>query len=275
MFSRPKIEYKSDDDIRGMRRAGLVTAAALDAARAAIRPGATTGDVDAAAAAAIADAGATSNFLGYYGYPARVCVSVNDEVVHGIPGSRVIEAGDLVSVDGGAIVDGWHGDSAFSTVVPPVSEADSALVDVTSGALWAGIAALATARHVGEIGDAIDEFVTAQPGDWGILEDYVGHGIGTAMHQPPDVLNYSASHRGPAIRPGMCLAIEPMIVAGSIDTRVLDDDWTVVTEDGARAAHFEHSVAVHSSGIWVLTASDGGAARLAELGVTVAPLDGA
>lgn len=275
MFSRPKIEYKSDDDIRGMRRAGLVTAAALDAARAAIRPGATTGDVDAAAAAAIADAGATSNFLGYYGYPARVCVSVNDEVVHGIPGSRVIEAGDLVSVDGGAIVDGWHGDSAFSTVVPPVSEADSALVDVTSGALWAGIAALATARHVGEIGDAIDEFVTAQPGDWGILEDYVGHGIGTAMHQPPDVLNYSASHRGPAIRPGMCLAIEPMIVAGSIDTRVLDDDWTVVTEDGARAAHFEHSVAVHSGGIWVLTAPDGGAARLAELGVTVAPLDDA
>lgn len=273
MFSKPKIEYKSDADIRRMRRAGLVTAAALDAARAVIRPGATTADIDAAAAAAIADAGATSNFLGYFDYPATVCVSVNDEVVHGIPGERVIEPGDLVSVDGGAIVDGWHGDSAFSVVVPPESAADVALADVTSGAMWAGIAALATARHVGDIGDAIDAYVTSQPGDWGILEDYVGHGIGTAMHQPPDVLNYSTSHRGPAIRPGMCLAIEPMIVAGSIDTRVLDDDWTIVTEDAARAAHFEHSVAVHAHGIWVLTAPDGGAAALAEHGVTVAPLD--
>ncbi|GAB3559082.1 type I methionyl aminopeptidase [Spelaeicoccus albus] len=272
MFSRPKIEYKSDDDIRRMRRAGLVTAAALDAARRAIRPGATTSDVDAAAAAALADAGATSNFLGYYGYPATVCVSVNDEVVHGIPGDRVLEAGDLVSVDGGAIVDGWHGDSAFSTVIPPETSADRELADATSGALWAGIAALATARHVGEVGDAIDAYMTSRAPQLGILEDYVGHGIGTAMHQPPDVLNYSTAHRGPAVRPGMCLAIEPMIVSGSIDTRVLDDDWTVVTEDGARAAHFEHTVAVHSGGLWVLTAPDGGAEELAKHGVDAAPL---
>lgn len=273
MFSRPKIEWKSDDDIRSMRSAGMVTVAALDAARRAIRPGATTADIDAAAAEAIADRGATSNFLGYFGYPATVCVSVNDEVVHGIPGNRVIEAGDLVSVDGGAIVDGWHGDSAFSVVVPPEAEPDTELAEVTSGALWAGIAALATARHVGDIGNAIDEYVTSRAPHLGILEDYVGHGIGTAMHQPPDVLNFASTHRGPAVRPGMCLAIEPMLVAGGLDTRVLDDDWTVITQDGARAAHFEHTVAVHSGGLWVLTAPDGGAAGLAAHGVAVAPLD--
>ncbi|WGW14100.1 type I methionyl aminopeptidase [Saxibacter everestensis] len=256
-----------------MREAGLVTAAALGAARDALTPGITTRELDAIAAAVIKDAGATSNFKGYHGFPATLCISVNDEVVHGIPGDRKIAPGDLVSIDGGAIVSGWHGDSAFSAVVDPVDSENQRLIDITEQAMWVGIAALASARHVGEIGAAIDDFVTASAADFGILEDYVGHGIGTSMHQPPDVLNYRASNLGPKVKPGLCLAIEPMLVAGDIATRVLDDDWTVVTEDKRNAAHWEHSVAVHDGGIWVLTAPDGGAAKLAELGVTVAPLD--
>jgi methionyl aminopeptidase len=272
-FGQPRIEYKTPAQIRKMRQAGLVTSRALDAAVAAAVVGATTRDLDAAFAAVLKEAGATSNFLGYHGYPATVCTSVNEQVVHGIPGDYALQDGDIISIDGGAIVDGWHGDSARTVIVGTEDPADRELSDVTENAMWAGIAGLARGKHVGDIGSAIDDYVTqAGDGRFGILEDYVGHGIGSAMHQAPDVLNYRTKHRGPKIRPGLCLAIEPMLVRGGIETAVLDDEWTVVTVDGARSCQWEHTVAVHDGGIWVLTAEDGGAARLAPLGVTPVPL---
>ncbi|MEH0108323.1 type I methionyl aminopeptidase [Tersicoccus sp. MR15.9] len=272
-FVRHGIEYKSREQMARMVEAGRVTSAALDAAIAVAGVGVTTAEIDAAAAAVIRDAGATSNFLGYHGYPATLCISVNQQVVHGIPGEFRLADGDIVSIDGGAIVDGWHGDSARTVVVGTADPADVELSRVTEEAMWAGVAAFASATRVGDIGAAIDDRVTELAGErFGILEDYVGHGIGTAMHQPPDVLNYRARDRGPKVRPGMCLAIEPMLVAGGLETAVLEDDWTVVTVDGARAAHWEHSVARHEDGIWVLTAEDGGASRLAPYGITpVAP----
>ena len=279
MFGQERIELKTPDQVRVMRRAGLVVADALAAVREQVRPGMTTADLDAVAAAVIAAAGATPSFLGYDGYPATVCVSVNDEVVHGIPGPRVLEPGDIVSIDCGAIVDGWHGDSALTLVLPDADPADVALSEATERAMWAGIAALASADRLGAVGDAVEDVVDASDSGlnggarYGVVEEYVGHGIGTAMHQPPDVLNYRARARGARVRPGLCVAVEPMLTRGTHATQVLDDDWTVVTDDGSRAAHWEHTVAVLESGIWVLTERDGGAARLLELGVTVAPLD--
>lgn len=273
-FRQPSIEYKTADQIRKMRTAGLVVSRALDAAVAAAVVGATTRDLDAAFEAVLDEAGAKSNFKGYHGYPATVCVSVNEEVVHGIPGNRVLRDGDILSIDGGCSVDGWHGDSARGVIVGTADPEDQRLSDVTEEAMWRGIAALAGGQRVGDIGNAIDDFVSSVPGKpLGILEDYVGHGIGTAMHQAPDVLNYRTSHRGPKIRPGLCLAIEPMLVRGNIETQVLDDDWTVVTTDGSRSCQWEHTVAVHEGGIWVLTAEDGGAAKLASFGVTPAALN--
>lgn len=289
--SRERIELKTPDQVRVMRRAGLVVASALDAVRAAARPGLTTADLDAVAAGVIADAGATPSFLGYEGYPATICVSVSEEVIHGIPGTRVLEVGDVVSIDCGAIVDGWHGDSAISFVLGPdgaldvegatavdgVDAADLDLVRATRTAMWAGIAALAGGRRLGDVGTAVEAAVELAGGvsgvDYGIVEDYVGHGIGTAMHQPPDVVNFRTSDRGPRLRPGMCLAIEPMVTRGSGATRVLADDWTVVTQDGSRAAHWEHSVALLDDGISVLTAADGGRAGLAPFEVVPVPLD--
>ena len=279
MFGQERIELKTPDQVRVMRRAGLVVADALAAVRDQVRPGMTTADLDAVAAAVIAAAGATPSFLGYDGYPATVCVSVNDEVVHGIPGPRVLEPGDIVSIDCGAIVDGWHGDSALTLVLPDADPADVALSEATERAMWAGIAALASADRLGAVGDAVEDVVDASDSGlnggarYGVVEEYVGHGIGSAMHQPPDVLNYRTRARGARVRPGLCVAVEPMLTRGTHATQVLDDDWTVVTDDGSRAAHWEHTVAVLESGIWVLTERDGGAARLLELGVTVAPLD--
>lgn len=276
MFGRERIEYKTHDQVRSMRSAGLVVARALETVRETVRPGMTTSDLDALAAAVIADAGATPSFLGYEGYPASLCVSVNDEVVHGIPGPRELRPGDIVSVDCGAIVDGWHGDSAVSFVLGEGEPRDEALVEATRRAMWAGIAALATSERLGDVGAAIEDSVRASGEadgvSYGIVEEYVGHGIGSAMHQPPEVPNYRTREKGPRLRPGMCLAIEPMLTLGDRFTEVCEDDWTVVTDDGARAAHWEHSVAILDEGIWVLTAPDGGAAELAELGVRVAPL---
>ncbi|MBD3778801.1 MAG: type I methionyl aminopeptidase [Micrococcales bacterium] len=276
MFGRERIELKTPEQVLLMRRAGLVVADALAAARAAARPGVTTADLDAAAEAVIADAGAEPSFLGYYDYPATICVSVNDEVVHGIPSGRVLEPGDVVSIDCGAIVEGWHGDSALTLVLPEADPADAELAAVTERAMWDGIAALASgdpvADRLGVVGDAVERCLEATGGTFGIVQDYVGHGIGSAMHQPPDVPNYRTRDRGPRLRPGMCLAIEPMVTRGGSGTEVLEDDWTVVTVDGSRAAHWEHTVALLDGGIWVLTAVDGGAAELAARGVTVAPL---
>jgi methionyl aminopeptidase len=282
VFGRDRIELKTPEQMLLMRRAGLVVADALAAARAAAVPGATTADLDQVAAKVIADAGATPSFLGYHDYPATICVSVNDEVVHGIPSGRVLEPGDVVSIDCGAVVEGWHGDSACTVVLPEADPADVALSEVTERAMWDGIAALASgagiADRLGVVGEAVEQAVEATDAaandgvPFGIVQDYVGHGIGSAMHQPPDVLNYRTRDRGSRLKPGMCLAIEPMITRGAHATEVLEDDWTVVTADGSRAAHWEHSVALHAGGIWVLTAVDGGAAELAARGVTVAPL---
>ena len=261
------IQYKTPAQMRTMARAGVVVEAALAAAREAAVIGATTADVDAAAARVIASAGATSNFLGYHGFPATTCVSVNHEVVHGIPGTRVLHDGDVVSIDCGAIVEGWHGDSAITVVLGDNPDpADIALRDATRTALWAGIAALATARRLDEVGAAIEDVATAA----GLhpIDGYVGHGIGTEMHQEPDVMNYRVRGRLAKVRPGLCVAIEPMFVRGTSESHVLDDDWTVVSADGSRAAHWEHSIAVHDGGIWVLTASNGGAEGLRPFRVT-------
>ncbi|WP_432548038.1 type I methionyl aminopeptidase [Kineococcus sp. SYSU DK004] len=267
MLGREKIELKTPEQVLAMRKAGLLTYAALNTARSALRPGVTTRELDALAEDVIRSGGGTPNFLGYHGYPATLCISVNHVVVHGIPGDQVLEEGDVVSIDGGCVVDGWHGDSAFTQIVgEPREAADAELVEVTRQALWRGIAALARRGRVGDVGDAVEDAVD---GRFGIVDGYTGHGIGTAMHMPPDVLNYRTRDRGPKVRTGMCLAVEPMCTRGGVDTEVLADEWTVVTADGSRAAHWEHTVAVLDDALWVLTAPDGGAEELAPLGVTV------
>lgn len=273
MFGRRRIEYKTDAQLRTMARAGVVTSRALDAAVAAAAPGVSTADLDAVFREVLAEHGATSNFLGYYDYPATICASPNEIVVHGIPGPRALGEADIISIDGGAIVEGWHGDSARTVLMPRARSEDRELSEITREAMWHGIAAAASAQRVGEIGAAIEGFVRAESGGtYGIIEDYVGHGIGSAMHMAPDVPNYRTREAGPRIKPGMALAIEPMLVTGSTQTEVLEDDWTVVTLDGSHSSQWEHSVAFHRDGIWVLTAEDGGAEELARRGVRVAPI---
>ncbi|AXA97101.1 MULTISPECIES: type I methionyl aminopeptidase [unclassified Microbacterium] len=268
--------YKTPAQLRAMVEPGLITAAALDAVRALIAPGVTTAELDAAASEVILARGAESNFQLVRGYRHTTCISVNDQVVHGIPGERVLEPGDIVSIDAGAQFKGWNGDSAITVVVPggdPVVQASrERLSQVTEGSLWAGVAALASASRVGEIGDAVQGYIERSGESYGILRDYVGHGIGRRMHEGPTIFNYRVSDLGPAVRPGLCVAIEPMITAGSEETFVEDDDWTVTTVDGSDGSHWEHSVAVHENGVWVLTAADGGAAGLAPFGVTPTPI---
>jgi methionyl aminopeptidase len=273
-FRKPSI-YKTPDELRAMVRPGLLTEAALQAVRAAIRPGITTGELDAIAERTIREGGGVPNFQLVPGYRHTLCVSVNDEIVHGIPGDRVLAAGDIVSVDAGAEVDGWNGDSAFTVVVPggdaTVATARQTLCETTERALWQGIAALARVRNLHEVGAVIEDAID-ETGTWGIVEDYTGHGIGRSMHEDPPVFNYRVRGAGPTVKPGLVVAIEPMVTAGSIDSSTDDDDWTVRTLDGSDAAHWEHSVAVHADGIWVLTASDGGASGLVPLGVTPVPV---
>lgn len=270
--------YKTPAQLRSMVEPGLITAAALDAVRPLIRAGVTTLELDAAANAAITSRGAESNFQLVRGYRHTICVSVNEQVVHGIPGERVLQPGDLVSVDCGAQFQGWNGDSAISVVVPDPERPElvahrEELSRVTEGSMWAGIAAMASARHLGEIGAAIQEYIEAQgvsrvSGEpYGILREYVGHGIGRKMHEAPSVFNYRTPDLGPEVKPGLVLAIEPMVTAGGEATYVEDDDWTVTTVDGTDGSHWEHSVALHDGGVWVLTAPDGGRAGLAPFGV--------
>lgn len=262
---KPKFELKTPSQFALMRDAGLVVAAALEQVRSAVEPGITTLELDAIAEACIRGAGATPSFLGYHGYPASICVSVNAEVVHGIPGARVLQAGDLVSIDCGAIVGGWHGDAALSVPVGDVSDEVAQLSDVTRDALWAGLAAAQAGNHIGDIGAAVERFIREQDYPYGIVVDYVGHGIGSSMHMPPNVPNVGSPGKGPEITVGMALAIEPMVTLGSAEVDVLSDDWTVVTEDGLPAAHWEHTVAITESGPVVTTAVDGGVEGLAAL----------
>jgi methionyl aminopeptidase len=265
--------YKSPAQLRAMVEPGLITAAALEAVRALIAPGVSTLELDAAASDVIVGRGAKSNFQMVRGYRHTICASVNEQVVHGIPSDRVLEPGDIISIDAGAEYNGWNGDSAFTAVVPDAAQPDLVaermrLSDVTEGSLWAGIAALATARHLGEVGAAVQDHIEAAGNGYGILREYVGHGIGRKMHESPSVFNYRVADPGAEVRPGLAVAIEPMVVIGDQATFVEDDDWTVSTLDGTAGSHWEHSVAVHDDGIWVLTAPDGGAGGLAPFGVT-------
>ena len=264
--------YKTSAQLRAMVEPGLITAAALDAVRAMVRPGVTTLELDAAASAVITGRGAKSNFQMVRGYRHTICASINEQVVHGIPSGRALEPGDIVSIDAGAEYQGWNGDSAVTFVVPDPSRPDvvaerTELSRVTEGSLWAGIAALATARHLGEVGAAVQDHIDASGHGYGILREYVGHGIGRKMHESPSVFNYRTPDPGAEVRPGLAVAIEPMVVIGDQTTFIEDDEWTVSTVDGTAGSHWEHSVAVHDDGIWVLTAPDGGAAGLAPFGV--------
>ena len=260
------MEIKTPDQVASMRRAGLVVGRTLEVLRAAVRPGVTTAELDAVAEDAIRTAGATPSFLGYQGFPGSICTSVNDEVVHGIPGSRELREGDLVSIDCGAIVDGWHGDAAITAPVGDVGPELLVLIADTEAAMWAGIAAARIGGRVGDISAAVEGRLR-QGRRYGIVEDYTGHGIGTAMHQPPDVPNVGRTGRGARLVEGIALAVEPMVTLGAPDTDLLDDEWTVVTSDGSWAAHSEHTFALTDRGAWVLTAEDGGEERLAALGV--------
>lgn len=272
MRREPPVQLKTPAQLRLMREAGLVVAAALDAAVAAAQPGVSTAEVDAAAAAVITGAGATASFLGYHGYPATLCISVNDEIVHGIPGPRVLADGDLVSIDFGAIVDGFHGDAAVTVAVGTATAETLRLSEVTRSALAAGLARVRPEVSVGDISAAVQSYVRSVPERYGIVADYTGHGIGTQMHMVPDVPNLGRPGRGPRLPVGAAVAVEPMVTLGSPGTDVLDDDWTVVTRDGKPACHWEHTVAVTPGGCWVLTAEDGGESILAAAGGRFAPL---
>jgi methionyl aminopeptidase len=252
---KSSIEIKTSDQLAIMREAGLVVARTLARVSEAVCPGVTTADLDAIAARSISSEGATPSFLGYHGYPAHICTSVNGEVVHGIPGARVLEEGDLISIDCGAIVRGWHGDAAVSVAVGAVAPEVAALSAATESSMWAGLAAARSGNRLSDISHAVETRIRAA-GPYGIVEEYVGHGIGTSMHMHPPVPNYGLPGKGPQLKVGMALAIEPMATLGSPDVHVLADDWTVVTTDGACAAHWEHTVAITEDGPWVLTALD-------------------
>jgi methionyl aminopeptidase len=264
------IEVKSPAQLAIMREAGLVTATALRAAAAAAEPGVSTAELDAIAEREIRSAGALSSFKGYHGYPATICTSVNDQIVHGIPNrTQVLAAGDVLSIDCGAIVGGWHGDSALTIIVGQVPASApygrdelEALLRTCEQALWQGLAQAVPGRRLTDISHAVEQSVRAA-GRYGIIREYTGHGIGSKMHMDPAVPNYGRAGRGPVLSSGMALAIEPMLVLGDHQTRQLDDGWTVVTADGSWAAHFEHTVAITDDGPVVLTAEDGGVSGFA------------
>jgi len=269
---RAKIEIKSIEQIMLMREAGLVVARALAAMRDAASPGVSTLDLDELARGILADAGATSSFLDYHGYPAVICASVNDRVVHGIPSAADrLSDGDLISIDFGAIVEGWHGDAAITVEVGAVEPAAAALSETCRKSLWDGLAKARVGGRLTDISNAVETSVN-RCGKYGIVTGYGGHGIGSQMHMDPHVLNHGRPGRGPRLEAGMALAIEPMLTLGRRDTRELDDGWTIVTADGSMAAHCAHTVAILDDGPWVLTAEDGGRRELAARGVSVTAL---
>lgn len=280
MFRSRGIEIKTDDQLRLMRRAGLVVVELLDAIVAEVRPGVTLRELDQVGREVLAHHGATSNFLEYGadshglgGFKGVVCLSRNDVIVHGMPSDEPLADGDTLSIDGGAILDGWHGDAARTVQVGTPTPAHQALSEVTEGALWAGIAAARLNGRIGDIGAAVESYVRRAPGGpYGIVREYVGHGIGTQMHQSPDVPNFGRAGKGPRITRGMALCLEPMLTLGDPENTVLDDDWTVVSLDGSPAAHWEHMITCTATGVWVMTARDGGEEMLNRLGVPFGPL---
>lgn len=247
-----RLPRRSPDELRQMRAAGRVVAEMHEAIRAAARPGVTTLQLDRVARDVLDARRATSNFLGYHGYPATICASVNDEVVHGIPNTRALREGDVLSIDCGAIINGWHGDAAFTMGIGAIDPEARRLIDSADRALAAAVQAMRAGGHLGDIGAAVESVVAAA--GYGSPRDYCGHGIGRAMHEDPDVENRGTPGKGPRLEPGVVLAIEPMLIAGGgDDVMVLDDDWTVVTADGSLAAHTEHTVVVTEDGPEILT----------------------
>jgi methionyl aminopeptidase len=269
------IQIKTDAEVALMREAGLVVGRTLEALRAATAPGVTTQELDDLAESTIRAAGAVPSFKGYQPhpsippFPASICASVNDEVVHGVPGPRALRDGDIISIDCGAILEGWHGDAAVTVPVGQVTGEARELLRVTEESMWRGFAAARLGGRLTDISHAVESYARSQ-GDYGIVEEYGGHGIGTEMHQEPHLLNYGRPGRGPKLVKGLALAVEPMLTSGSRFTQELDDGWTVATVDGGLAAHFEHTFVLTDRGPWVLTALDGGAERLGALGVQVA-----
>ncbi|MFI6320805.1 type I methionyl aminopeptidase [Nonomuraea sp. NPDC050556] len=263
--NRHGIQIKTPEQLEKMRAAGLVVGRTLDLLKRSVEPGMTPLDLDVIAEKSIRDQGGIPSFKGYQGFPASICSSVNDQVVHGIPTNESkLREGDIISIDCGAILEGWHGDSAVTVPVGEVDPSLTELMRVTEESMWRGIAALTVGRNLSDIGFEIEKYVKSQ-GRYGIPQEYGGHGIGTEMHMDPWIANHGRPGRGPQLEAGMCLAIEPMVNLGTPRTRVLADDWTVVTIDGKASAHFEHSVAVTHNGPWVLTALDGGEERLSQL----------
>jgi methionyl aminopeptidase len=242
---------RSAEEIAKMRRAGRVVAEMHEATRTAIRPGVTTAELDRVAREVLDRRGARSNFLNYHGFPAVICTSPNDMIVHGIPGPRRLEEGDIISIDCGAIIEGYHGDAAYTAGVGRVSREAERLLKVTEQSLWAGIAQMTDGNRLHEIGRAVQ--AVAEKAGFSVVREYVGHGIGTAMHEDPQVPNYWPGRPGPVMRSGMAFAIEPMVNAGGPGTRLLEDGWSVVTADGSLSAHFEHTIVVTEEGPEVLT----------------------
>jgi methionyl aminopeptidase len=249
------IVRKSPEEIDHMRRAGRLVGHTLSMLVEAARPGRSLLELDRLAERVIRDGGGIPSFLGYHGFPATLCLSPNSWVVHGIPNGDVLEEGDILSIDCGAIVDGWHGDAAVTIPVGEVDDAAARLIATTERAMWAGIAQVRAGRRLSDIGHAVEQVASA-PG-YGVVREYVGHGIGTRMHEEPQVPNYGRPGRGLRLDVGLVLAIEPMVNEGGPETMVLDDGWTVVTRDGSRSAHFEHTVAITPAGPEVLTLLDG------------------
>lgn len=255
-----RIEVKTAGELEAMRAAGLLVARTLAAIESEAGVGVSTAELDELAEQIITEAGAVPSFKGYHGFPASICASVNDQIVHGIPSSHtVLGEGDLLSVDCGAILDGWHGDAAVTLRIGAVSEADRALSAATRAAMHAGLDAVRAGGRLSDISHAVQssaqESGEADGAAYGLITEYGGHGIGTRMHMEPFVSNVGAPGKGPRLRPGMALAIEPMLTSGSAEPVELSDGWTVVTADGSRAAHWEHTVAITEDGPWVLTAA--------------------
>jgi len=266
------IELKTLEQLKSMRKAGLVVADTLKLIKQSAQIGMTTLDLNEIAVTNLAKHGAKSSFLGYHGFPAVICASVNEEVVHGIPNKRKLVSGDLLSVDFGAIIEDWHGDAAISFGLGEIDPADQKLMDVCEESMWRGIAAGKKGGKLTDISAAIEGYINSH-GKYGILREYGGHGIGSAMHQEPHILNFGPAGNGPELVVGMALALEPMITRGNERTKVLSDDWTVVSHDSSKGAHFEHTYTIAPDGkAFVLTALDGGKEQLGRLGIEISDL---
>jgi methionyl aminopeptidase len=266
------IELKNLDQLKSMRKAGLVVADTLQLLKQSAQVGMTTLELNEIAVTNLSKHSAKSSFLGYHGFPAVICASVNEEVVHGIPNKRKLVSGDVLSIDFGAIIDDWHGDAAISFGLGEVDPADQKLMDVCEESMWRGIAAGKKGGRLTDISEAIESYINSQ-GKYGILREYGGHGIGSAMHQEPHILNFGPAGNGPELVPGMALALEPMITRGNERTKVLSDDWTVVSQDSSKGAHFEHTYTIAPDGkAFVLTSLDGGKEQLARLGIPISDL---